>query len=426
MGSAATGSYRSIATLLVGSGVLFLGNGLLVTLLPVRAQLEDFSTTAIGLMGTLFFAGFALGCAIGPRAVRRVGHIRCFAAFAALAAAAVLAHPLMLNPLSWWLLRFLVGLCFAVLYMVIESWLNEEVGNEIRGRVLSLYIIVGNLVTICGQLMLNLDAPSGPALFSIAAMLVALSLVPLSLTTAAAPKPVAVARLDLPALYRVSPTGFIGCLLVGLVEGAFWSLGPVFAQGRGMAVSEITLFMAVFVVGGTLSQWPLGRLSDHMDRRLVIAACGLCGTGTAVAIGLTAFDGFLAQLALAALHGALMLPLYALCLAHANDFAPSDKLVETSSGLLLVYGAGAVVGPLCAAPVMDRYGIAALFLTIAGVLALLAAYSLYRALRRPLLAALERVVFIPMPKTTPSVYALETDDTPDPAGEAAPPIPEER
>jgi MFS family permease len=405
-----TTAQRSISTLLLGSGVLFLGNGLLVTLLPLRAQLEGFSTTAIGIMGTAYYAGFTVGCLLGPRAVKRAGHIRSFAAFAALTAAAALAHPLMLNAPSWWVLRFLIGLCLAVLYMVVESWLNEEASNEVRGRVLSLYIIVANVVTIGGQLMLNLYDPAGTALFSLVAMLIALSLVPLSLTTAAAPKPVTVTGIDLRALYRLSPAGFVGCLLVGLIEGAFWSLGPLFAQERGMPVAEITLFMSAFMVGGTLSQWPLGRLSDRLDRRLVIAACGAGGLASGLALSLLGIDSLWLQLVLAALHGALMLPLYALCLAHANDYAPNETLVQTSSGLLLVYGLGAVAGPVVVAPVMQHYGAGFLFLMIAAILGLLAAYCLYRLMRRPLLAALYRVPFVPVPKTTFSVYALESDE----------------
>jgi len=414
-----TADRRSIANLLVGSGILFLGNGLLVTLLPVRAQIEAFSTTSIGIMGTTFYAGFIVGCVIGPKVLKRVGHIRCFAAFAALTAAAVLAHPLVLASPAWWALRFLVGLCLSVLYMVVESWLNEEVSNEIRGRVLSLYIIVGNLVTIGGQLMLNLYEPGGMELFSLVAMLIALSLVPLSLTTAASPKPVAVAKLDLRGLIQISPTGFIGCLLVGLVEGAFWSLGPVFAQDQGMPVSEITLFMSAFVIGGTLSQWPLGRLSDHLDRRLVIAGCCVGSVVSGLVISLVPLDSLPLQLGIAVVHGALMLPIYALCLAHANDFAPAEALVQVSGGLLLIYGLGAVAGPVVIAPVMDHLGAGFLFLLIAAILALLAVYCLYRSMRRPLLAALERVVYIPMPKTTPSVYALEGEESEEEQGVTA-------
>ena len=405
-----TSARNSIATLLIGTALLFLGNGLLITLLPIRAQLESFSTTAIGFMGAVYFAGFAVGCFVGPAIVTRVGHIRCFAGFAALAAAASLAHPLIVDPLAWSVMRGFTGLCFAVLFMVIESWLNEQSSNEVRGSVLSIYIIVTNVVTVGGQLMVNLHDPLVPALFSLVAMLICLSLVPLSLTPATAPKPIAEAKLRIAALYRLSPAGFVGCLAVGVVEGAFWTLGPVFAQARSLPVSEIALFMGAFVVGGTLSQWPLGRLSDRMDRRLVILGCCLGTVGTGLALGFLGLASEPVVFALACLHGAFMVPLYALCLAHANDYAPSESLVETSSGLLLIYALGAVTGPVLTAPLMDRFGPGALFLTMAGILGALAVFLLYRVLRRSIAEAKWRGAFVPVPKTTPSVYSLEQDD----------------
>jgi MFS family permease len=401
---------RSIATLLIGTATMFLGYGLLQTLLPVRAQLEGFSTTAIGLMGTAYFAGFAVGCLLGPHAVKRVGHIRSFAGFAALAAALTLAHPLAVEPITWSALRGLTGICLAVLYMVIESWLNDQSGNEVRGRVLSIYVIVTNVVTICGQLSLNLYDLKSAALFSLVAMAIALSLVPLSLTTAAAPKPIASAELNITRLFRLSPTGFVGCLSVGIVEGAFWTLGPVFAQGRHLDVAEITFFMGAFVAGGTLSQWPLGRTSDKMDRRYVIAGCCLGTVCTGLGLAFVELDSPLATFALACLHGAFMIPLYALLLAHANDYAPNERLVEVSSGLLLVYAGGAVIGPLAVAPVMEVFGIGGLFLAMAVVLGLLALMIAIRVATRPVTAIVERSEFMPVPKTTPSVYSLEVDD----------------
>ena len=232
----AKASRRAIGTLLTGTAILFLGNGLLVTLLPIRAKLEGFSTTWIGLMGAAYFTGFAIGCLIGPGAVSRVGHIRCFAGFAALAAVGALAYPLFVDPIAWFALRGFTGLCLAVLYMVIESWLNAESGNEVRGGVLSVYIIVTNVVTIAGQLMVNLDTPVAMTLFVAVGMLICLSLVPLSLTKTAAPQLLAAPRFRIAWLYRMSPGGFMGCLAMGVVEGAFWTLGPVFAQGRGLPV----------------------------------------------------------------------------------------------------------------------------------------------------------------------------------------------
>lgn len=400
----------SITTLLIGSAILFLGTGLQQIVVPVRAKLEGFSTTAVGVMGASYFGGFAVGCVVGPLVVRRVGHIRCFAGFAALAASGALAFPLVVDPIAWSVLRAFTGFCLAILYMVIESWLNEQSSNQVRGQVLSLYIIVTNLVIIGGMLMLNLYDARQPTQFTLIAVLICLSLVPLSLTPTAAPKPIAEARLRIGRLFRLSPTGLVGCFAIGIVEGSFWTLGPVFAEARGYRVLEITLFMSVFVVGGTLSQWPLGKYSDRVDRRQVIAACCLGTTCTGLALAFLELQSLSAIFAVAGLHGAFMIPLYALLLAHANDYAPTDTLVETSSGLLLVYAAGAVVGPLAVAPAMDAGGPGALFVAMAVVLGALALFTAYRWARRPAGAEVERVEFVPVPKTTPSVYSLEEDD----------------
>ncbi|MEM7171251.1 MAG: MFS transporter [Pseudomonadota bacterium] len=405
---------QAILTLMIGSALLFLGHGLQVTLLPIRAQNEGFSTTVIGLLGTAFFAGFAVGCLLGPKVIQQVGHIRSFAGFAALAAAGILAFPLLVDPIAWTLLRAFTGICFAVLYMVIESWLNDQATNEMRGAVLSIYIIVTNVVIIGGQLMVNLEGPQGYFLFSLIAILVCLSLVPLCLTNNVTPKPLAQAKVRIGRLFRISPVGFVGCVIVGLVEGAFWSLGPVFGQGRGMAISEVTFFMGAFMAGGTISQWPIGSLSDRIDRRYVIAGCCLVTVATGLTIAFLETDSRLIMLGLAALHGAFMLPVYPLCLAHANDYAPTEDLVETSSALLLVYGAGAVIGPVAAAPLMEHLGLGLLFIFVSGLLGLLALYSAYRALRRPVADDPDRVEFVPVPRTSPSVYSLETDDDPLP------------
>jgi MFS family permease len=400
----------SITTLLIGTAVLFLGYGLLITLLPLRARIEDFSTTMIGVMGGAYFAGFAVGCLIGPQAVKRVGHIRAFAGFAALATVLLLVLPMAIDPGVWAVMRGLTGICFAVLFLVVESWLNDQSSNEIRGRVLSIYIIVTNLVTMGGQLMVNLAAPSGPALFTVAAILVCLSLVPLSLTPTATPKPIAEAKLRIAQLYKYSPSGFIGCLAFGLADGAFWSLAPVFANGRGMDVADITFVMSLFVVGGSISQWPLGHYSDKVDRRWVIALCCAGSLCTASVLAFYELDQRWFAYALACAHGAFMLPIYPLLLAHANDYAPNDRLVETSSGLLLLYALGAIAGPSIAAPLMQIFGVGSLFSFIAMILGLLLAYILFRLRRRRVAAPEERVEFYPVPKTSPSVYSLETDD----------------
>lgn len=400
----------SITTLLVGTAVLFLGYGLLITLLPLRAKLEVFSTAMIGVMGGAYFAGFAVGCLIGPWVVKKVGHIRAFAGFAAIAAVLVLVLPMAIDPAIWAGVRGISGICFAILFMVIESWLNDQSSNEIRGRVLSIYIIVTNLVTMGGQLMVNLSDPAGPVLFTFAAMLVCLSLVPLSLTPTSTPKPIATAKLRITKLYHTSPSGFVGCLAFGLADGAFWSLAPVFADAKGLPVADITFVMSLFVVGGSISQWPLGHYSDKVDRRWVIAFVCAGSVCTASALAFLDLDDRWLAYALACAHGAFMLPIYPLLLAHTNDYAPNSLLVETSSGLLLLYAVGAMAGPSVAAALMQVYGDGSLFLFIAGVLAVLLVYILFRLSRREIAKAEERVEFYPVPKTSPSVYSLETDD----------------
>lgn len=401
----------SIGTILVGAGVIFLGYGLMVTLLPIRAQAEGFGETAIGLMGSAYFIGFVIGCAVGPSAVKAVGHTRAFAGFAALVAALALCFPLALDPWVWTALRGISGICLAIVYMVIESWLNEQATNRIRGTVLSLYIVVGNLTTIGGQQMVVLYDPGIFALFSLVAILVALSLVPVSLTPVSEPAPIPSARLRIARLYRLSPTGFVGCLLVGLADGAFWTFGPVFAQARGLPVAEVALFMGAFMAGGTVLQWPLGWLSDRIDRRIVIAACSAMSIGTGLALGFWEPPAPWMATGVALLHGGFMIPVYALCIAHANDFAPHDEMVEVSSGLLLLYGVGAALGPIAAGPAMERLGEGSLFALIVGAYAALALFALWRIGVHRIAAPETRGHFSPVPKSSPSVYSLESEDT---------------
>ncbi len=406
---------NNITILLIGTAILMLGQGLLVTLLPVRGAIEGFSTTWIGSMGGAYYGGFAIGCLIGPSMVRNVGHIRVFAGFAALSAAASLIFQLSPTPAAWVLARGFTGMCFAVLFMVIESWLNDQSTNANRGKVLSLYIIIGNIVTMGGQLMLNLEDPTKGVLFMWCAILICISLAPLSLSAISEPTAPPTARLNVGALLRLSPVGFVGCLIFGLVDGSFWSLGPVFAQDRGFTIAGVTIFMSAFMLGGTLLQWPIGWISDRIDRRIMIIGCclGTIGTGLTLAFAPT-HEGMLPFI-IACLHGGFMLPLYGLILAHANDVAPQDKLVETSGGLLLVYGAGAFLGPLTVAPLMQSIDAGYLFLFMAVLFALLAVFVLFRILRRPIDDTMERATFVPVPKSSQAIYELETDDDEAPA-----------
>jgi MFS family permease len=374
----------SVAPLLLGVAILLTGQGLQGTLLPVRANLEGFSTLAIGLMGGAYFFGFTLGCLRGSTLLRRVGHIRVFAAMTAAASAVPLLHGLWVETWLWWVLRFVTGYCFAVLYVVIESWLNELATNETRGMVFSAYTLITLTVLAVGQQMLLLYDPQQMALFAIASAMVSLAAIPVVLSVAPTPRQAEErVRLDVRRLFRISPAGALGCLASGLANGPFWALAPVFVAGYSSNVSLVAWFMTSAVLGGALGQWPLGFWSDRVDRRWVIAFAALMGLLVGLATWLFSTHmspGLL--MALGAAWGAVAFPLYAVSVAHSNDHARPGEYVMISSGLLLMYGIGAIAGPFMASLAMSWMGSGGLFLYTAVVHILLLGYVAFRFVKR--------------------------------------------
>tara|TARA_B110000908_G_scaffold168302_1_gene222924 strand:- start:786 stop:1958 length:1173 start_codon:yes stop_codon:yes gene_type:complete len=389
---------------------LFAGNGLFQTLLPIRATQEGYSSALIGWLGTAYFGGFTIGCFLGPKIIMSVGHARAFAGITALLTATFLAFPLFVDLVFWGVLRVLSGACLAMVYIVVESWLNDSASNANRGRTLSIYIIVSNIVTMAGQLMVNSFDTLDATLFILVAILICLSIVPISLTPTPAPSPVPSARLDLKALYRLSPVGVVGCLLAGIVEGAFWSLGPVFAQGRGMQTADIALLMAAFVLGGTVSQWPLGWASDRIDRRIVISAAAFGTVITGLIIGFDIVPDGLATFIIAGCHGALMIPIYALCISHANDVVPNERMVETSGGLLLSFSIGATAGPITASMFMRDNQPGGLFIFIGAILCLLGLFVMYRLLTEKRKSPFEKTHYAQTSAAAPSIFPIDADE----------------
>lgn len=375
----------AVTPLLVGVAILLTGQGLQGALLPVRANMEAFSTLSIGLMGGTYFLGFTVGCLRGSTLVARVGHVRVFAAMTALASAAPLLHGLWPEDWWWWLLRFISGYCFAVLYVVIESWLNELSDNKTRGAVFSAYTLITLTVLAVGQQMLLLYDPREMALFAIASALVSLAALPVVLSVAPHPQHSQEnARLDLPRLFRISPAGALGSLAAGLSNGSFWALAAVFVAGYSESVAHVAWFMTSAVLGGALGQWPLGRWSDRVDRRWVIAFAG----GVGMLVSLLMFALFnrietLTLMLLGAAWGAVAFPTYAVSVAHSNDFARQGEFVMVSSGMLLMFGIGAIIGPLLAAAVMSWTGPRGLYLFTALVHAALLFYVGLRLVRGP-------------------------------------------
>ncbi len=385
-----------VLALLISNIFLVLGTGLQSVLLPMRAHLDGFSDSQLGVLGAAYYVGFVAGCVLVPRLVQGVGHIRMFAVLAAVAAQAFLMQGLLDDAAVWVLLRGLTGFCFAGLSMVVESWLNEQTGNGNRGRMMATYTVLTSVCSVGGQLILPLADPSGPVLFAVICLLLTLSLVPVSVTPCRAPAPITQSRLRLGKLYRTSPVGVIGLLFIGLGNGGFWALGPVYAAKLGFSTNEVSAFMAAAVMGGALGQWPIGRLSDRFDRRSVLFAVCLASAGLALALAVLDLPGYLVVL-LAAAFGAFGFALYPLCLSHVNDHTKPGEFMETSSGLLLVFGMGAVVGPLVAARLMDAEGPGGLFLFTALMHLALAAFAGWRLFRRAAPPADQRKPFEPEP-----------------------------
>ena len=382
-----------VAALLLSCAILLMGNGLQGTLLPVRGLIENFTDTDIGIMGAAYFLGFGAGCLLGPYVVRRVGHIRTFTAMVALASTVALAHSLILSPLAWWPLRAITGFCFAGIFMVIESWLNDKSTKETRGLIFSVYTIINLTVITIGQLMLTLSSPAAFTLFATASILVSLAALPVALTSAPAPKPISAVKVRPRHLFGLSPVGCLGGFGVGLVSGAFWSLAPVFAQREGADLNSVAFFMSIAVIAGAIGQWPLGRLSDRMDRRILIIVACLGASFAAMALALSSQYWSQGIFLFAAFFGAFAFPLYALCVAHTNDFVEPEAYVEASGGLLLIFAGGAVLGPIFASTAMRLLGADGLFIFTATVHVMIASFAVYRMRRRDRPAEAARVSF---------------------------------
>ena len=419
-------SLLSLAALLCGSSVLLIGNGLQGLLIPVRAGLEGFSVGAIGLIAAAYSAGFVIGCVINPAVVHRVGHIRSFAVFAAVAAAVVLGHSLVINEAIWFALRMISGVCFSGLFMVVESWLNERATPETRGRLFGTYLVTNLGSITLGMLLFIPGDPKDFQLFAVTAIAVLLALVPVSLTTTRAPTPIVEARLRPLKLLALSPVGVFGCLCVGLANGSFAGLAPLAASSMGMNSTGIAAFAAAAVLGGAAGQYPIGRLSDAIDRRKVmIGACGaaILLEACLVAIALDSVAGGLdpgvrqtAAIALSACLGLFLYPLYGVSVSHTNDYAGDLNFVVVSSGLLLTWGIGASLGPVLSSQLMGVGGPAMLFVWMAGAHALLALFALFRMTRRASLETEEKTSFAPVmgQRVTPTAYGLH------PSGEGLP------
>lgn len=347
--------FSSVALLLFSQVLLLTGHGMQLTLLPLRAGLEGFTLPQIGITGTAYFAGFTAGCIATPLIARRAGHIRTFAVLASLGSVFVLLFPLLPDFWVWLALRFGAGWCIAGLYTLMESWMNERASNANRGTVMAVYTMINMTMIMVGQLLINVADVSGPVLFAMASMLFSAALVPVALSTDA-PAPIRSVRISLPRLWRTSHVACTGGVLAGMATGAFWGMAPVYAAGAGLDTFQITLFIAAAVAGGAVSQLPLGRLSDHFDRRLVVLGAAAAAALAAVALALLPRLPAAPLIGLSFLFGAFVMPLYALSVAHANDRAGAEDFVIIGSGVLMLFGLGSAIGAPLAGVFMGWLG----------------------------------------------------------------------
>ncbi|HET8882709.1 MAG TPA: MFS transporter [Solimonas sp.] len=400
----------SLSSLLLGTALLLAGTGLFGTLLAVRGGLEGFAPNVLGLVMSAYFAGYLLGTCINPRIIHRVGHIRAFAIFAALASCTAILHALFISPPVWAALRVVTGACMVGLYTVVESWLNTRAAPEQRSRVFASYMVVNFTALTVGQFLLALYPVSGMQLFGIVAMLVSLSLVPVAMTSIPQPLPVHTPRLGLHALYRKAPTGIAGAFVGGLALGAFWGLGAASAQRFGFDETGTAHFMSITIIGGALLQWPIGRWSDgSRDRRRVLFAITAGAAGAALLGALSGAAWHALLFALLFVFGGLAFAIYPICIALTNDRLTREEIQQSASSLLLLNGAGAALGPALAGVLMSHLGPRALFVYFSIVLGALALYTLWRlgnSSEAPAATAFQAMV-----RTTPEAAHMLEDES---------------
>ena len=366
--------------LLTGVMLLMVGNGMQSTLLGIRGSIEGFSTFHLSVVMSAYFLGFLGGSQLAPALIRKVGHVRVFSALGSLISAILVLYPVAPDWIAWAMMRVVMGFCFSGVYVTAESWLNDTATNETRGQTLSLYMIVQMVGIIASQALLTVGTPDGFLLFVIPSVLVSLSFTPILLSAAPAPTFASTKPLSLIRLFVVSPLGCAGMFLSGGMFAALFGMASVWGTLVGLTVGQISLFVASIYMGGLLFQYPIGWLSDRMDRRRLIAVLALFGAFVTF-IGVWV-DNFTFLLGVAVVGGGIINPLYSLLIAHTNDFMEPREMAAASGGMIFMNGLGAIAGPLIVGWIMGLVGPGGFFLYVSMLMLILAAYAGYRMTRR--------------------------------------------
>ncbi|KIC43038.1 major facilitator transporter [Ruegeria sp. ANG-R] len=369
--------------LLLGMGLLMVGNGLQGTLLGVRGEIEGFSTFEMSFVMSAYFVGFLGGSRLAPEMIRRVGHVRVFAALASFISAVMIMYPMLADPVAWSLGRVVIGFCFSGVYVTAESWLNNAANNENRGQALSLYMMVQMTGVVSAQALLLVGDPAGYETFVIASILVSVSFAPILLSISPTPAFDTTKPMTLRQLMETSPLGCVGMFLLGGIFSAQFGMSAVYGAQVGLSLVEISTFVAVFYIGAVVLQYPLGWMSDRMDRRLLIMLVAAVG-GVGAVIGMMLGVTFTMLLVAAFMIGGMTSPLYSLLIAYTNDYLEYDDMSAASGGLVFINGLGAIAGPIITGWLMGAgvLGPQGFFLFIATLMFIMAAYAAYRMTQR--------------------------------------------
>lgn len=390
---------RTTWPLLLGILLFMVGNGMQGTLLGVRGGIEGIPTSLMSVVMAGYFGGFVLGSLAVPPMIQRVGHVRVFAALGSLISAVLILYAAAPHWIAWAVLRLLIGFCFCGVYITAESWVNASATNETRGQAMSAYFIMQMLGLVTGQALLNVGDPAGWMLFVIPSVLVSLAFTPILLAQVQAPRFEQIKPMSLPRLYRASPLGCVGIFLVGGVFSALLGMGAVWGAVIGLDVKQISAFVAAISVGGLLAQYPIGWLSDRLDRRKLIIALSGFGAVVAAAVAMAEL-GIWGYLLAAALVGGVANPVYALLIAYTNDFLDASDMAAASAGLLLVNGAGSVFGPILTGWLMTLIGPEGFWIYMGLLLAMLTAYGGWRMTQRAT-PSLDQNFAVLLPAATP-------------------------
>ena len=368
---------RGTWALFFGVGMIMLANGLQGSLIGVRASLEGYTAFAAGFIMTGYYAGFLSGALIIPQRIKNVGHVRTFAALASIASISILLHSLHVSFFGWFLMRFITGMCFVGMYTVAESWINDLSENNNRGQALSVYMMVSMAGSAFGQLFLNVASPETATLFMIVSILISVSLVPILVVVSKQPDFSITEFLTIKELYNTSPLGVTAILLTGLAHGTLWGIGSIYALKNGLTIEQVSIFMFTFIIGGGLNQYLIGYLSDRYDRRTVLVTVAFLASIFCV-LAVIFGTSFISLLIITFIFGGLTVPLYALAIAHTNDFLSKKEMVAASAGLQLAGGAGLTVGPLLGGLSIDLIGAAGFWIYLFVIHGSLGIFGLYR------------------------------------------------